>query len=108
MKNYLQKKWQTWRGTILFITCVVLPVRSSIAALNFVPTGSMNPTILEGDFVLANHLSYGLRIPMTDFRVAQWDDPERGDVVICFVICESSSMGRPWSMGRLMQRSWLK
>lgn len=84
MKKYLKKKWQTWRGTVLFITCVVLPVRASVAALNFVPTGSMNPTILEGDFVLANHLAYGLRIPMTDYRLAQWDDPERGDVVICF------------------------
>ena len=84
MKQYLQKKWQEWRRTILFITCVILPVKASIAAINFVPTGSMNPTILEGDFVFANHLSYGLRIPMTDYRVAQWDDPGRGDVVICF------------------------
>ena len=84
MKQYFKKKWQDWRGTILFITCVVLPVKASIAAINFVPTGSMNPTILEGDFVLANHLAYGLRIPMTDYRVVQWGDPERGDVVICF------------------------
>lgn len=84
MKKYLKKKWQTWRGTVLFVACVVLPVRASIAALNFVPTASMNPTILEGDLVLANHLSYGLRIPMTDYRIAQWDHPDRGDVVICF------------------------
>jgi len=84
MKNYLKKKWQTWRGTVLFITCVVLPVRASIAAINFVPSGSMNPTILEGDFVFANHLAYGLRIPLTEYRVLQWGDPERGDVVICF------------------------
>jgi signal peptidase I len=84
MKKYLKKQWQSWRGTVFFVTCVVLPVRASIAALNFVPTGSMNPTILEGDFVLANHLSYGLRIPMTDYRIAQWDHPDRGDVVICF------------------------
>lgn len=84
MKNYLKKKWQNWRGTVLFVTCVVLPVKASVAAINFVPTGSMNPTILEGDFVFANHLAYGLRIPMTDYRVAQWGDPEQGDVVICF------------------------
>lgn len=73
-----------WRGTVFFVTFVILPVRSSIAALNFVPTGSMNPTILEGDFVFSNLLSYGLRVPMTDFRLAQWDDPDRGDVVICY------------------------
>jgi signal peptidase I len=44
----------------------------------------MNPTILEGDFVFSNLLSYGLRVPMTDFRIAQWDNPDRGDIVICF------------------------
>lgn len=84
MKKLLKKKWQEWRGTILFLTCVVLPVRSSIASLNFVPTGSMNPTIQEGDFVFSNLLAYDLRVPMTDFRIAQWDEPDRGDIVICF------------------------
>lgn len=84
MKKYLKKKWQSWRGTVLFVTFVVLPVRTSIAALNFVPTGSMNPTILEGDFVFSNLLSYDLRVPLTDYRVARWDHPDRGDVVICF------------------------
>lgn len=84
MKKFLKKKWLEWRGTVLFVTFVVLPVRSSIASLNFVPTGSMNPTILEGDFVFSNLLSYGLRVPMTDYRIAQWDDPDRGDIVICF------------------------
>lgn len=44
----------------------------------------MNPTILEGDFVFSNLLSYDLRVPLTDYRVARWDHPDRGDVVICF------------------------
>jgi signal peptidase I len=44
----------------------------------------MNPTILEGDFVFSNLLAYDLRVPMTDFRIAQWDEPDRGDIVICF------------------------
>ncbi len=92
MKTYLKKKWREWRGTILFITFVILPVRSSIAALNFVPTGSMNPTILEGDFVFSNLISYDLRIPMTDVRVAQWDDPNRGDIVICFAPDEGTRL----------------
>lgn len=84
MKTYLKKKWRAWRGTILLVTCVILPVRASIAAINFVPTGSMNTTILEGDVVFSNQLAYGLRIPLTERRLATWADPERGDIVICF------------------------
>lgn len=84
MKNYLKKKWRSWRNTALLIACVALPIRASIAGMSFVPTGSMNPAILEGDFVFTNLLSYDLRVPLTDFRLARWADPERGDIVICF------------------------
>ena len=82
-KNYLSKKWREWRSTVLFITFGILPIKASVASMNFVPTGSMNPTILEGDFVFSNHLAYGLRVPLTDYRLAQWGNPDRGDVVIC-------------------------
>ncbi|MEN8775349.1 MAG: S26 family signal peptidase [Akkermansiaceae bacterium] len=71
MKKFLKKKWLEWRGIVLFVACVGLPVRSSIAELNSVPMGLMDPTILEGDFVFSNLLSYGLRVPMTDYRIAQ-------------------------------------
>lgn len=84
MTRYLKKKWKSWRGTVLFVTFGVLPIRASIAGLSFVPTGSMNPTILEGDFVFSNLLSYDLRVPLTDYRIARWGDPEPGDIVICF------------------------
>ena len=40
----------------------------------------MNPTILEGDFVFSNLLSYGLRVPMTDFRIAQWDNSKESRI----------------------------
>lgn len=84
MKNDLKKKWRSWRNTLLFAICVALPVRASIAGMSFVPTGSMNPTILEGDFVYTNLLAYDLRLPMTDYRIARWAAPGRGDIVICF------------------------
>lgn len=84
MKNYLKNKWLEWRKTILIATCVVLPIKASIAGLSFVPTGSMNPTIVEGDFLLSNLVSYDLRVPLTDYRIARWANPEAGDIVICF------------------------
>jgi signal peptidase I len=44
----------------------------------------MKPTILEGDVVAVNKLAYDLKIPFTTVRLAQWDDPARGDVVVLF------------------------
>ena len=73
-----------WWKTAFFIAFVVIPVKSSLADWNWVPTGSMNPTILEGDLVYVDKAAYDLRIPLTMHRIAKWSDPARGDVVICF------------------------
>jgi signal peptidase I len=75
--------WRQWRVTVLVIVCVVIPVKSSLADWNWVPTGSMNPTILEGDLIYVDKLAYDLRVPLTLHRVAHWSDPQRGDVVVC-------------------------
>ncbi len=63
---------------------IVLPLKSAIADYNWVPTGSMKPTILEGDLILVNKLAYDLKVPFTLARVASWEDPARGDVVVFF------------------------
>jgi len=49
-----------------------------------VPTGSMKPTILEGDRVYVNKLAYDLKVPFTTRHLAQWGNPQRGDVVVFF------------------------
>jgi signal peptidase I len=84
VSKFLNKLWREWRGTILFIVFVIIPVKSSLADLNWVPTGSMNPTILEGDLLCVNKAAYDLRLPLTLHRLVKWGDPERGDIVICF------------------------
>ncbi|UCF15396.1 MAG: signal peptidase I [Phycisphaerales bacterium] len=84
IKNYFQRFWKQWRITFLFVVFVVIPVKSSLADWNWVPTGSMNPTILEGDLIYVNKVAYDLRFPLTKYRLARWSDPERGDIVICF------------------------
>ncbi|MCH8217132.1 MAG: signal peptidase I [Planctomycetes bacterium] len=83
-KKTAMKYWKEWRLTLFLIVFVILPVKSSLADFNWVPTGSMKPTILEGDFVFVNKAAYGLRLPLTRVRLARWANPERGDIVICF------------------------
>ena len=84
VKRYLHSLWKEWRIPLFFIVFVVIPVKSSLADWNWVPTGSMNPTILEGDLIYVDKIAYDLRIPLTMRRLAKWSDPERGDIVICF------------------------
>jgi len=82
--KFIRKIWKEWRWTIFFIVFVIIPVKSSLADWNWVPTGSMKPTILEGDLVFVNKTAYDLRFPLTSHRLAKWSDPQRGDIVICF------------------------
>jgi len=84
IKKFLYNLWIEWRIPLFFIVFVVIPVKSSLADWNWVPTGSMNPTILEGDLIYVDKIAYDLRIPLTMHRIAKWSDPERGDIVICF------------------------
>lgn len=84
LKITFKKQWQEWRGTILFILFVLIPVKSSLADWNWVPTGSMNPTIVEGDMVYVNKLAYDLRFPLTLKSMKHISDPERGDISVLF------------------------
>ncbi len=84
IRKFAQRFWKEWRITLLFVVLVVIPVKSSLADWNWVPTGSMNPTILEGDLIFVNKMAYDLRVPLTLHRLAKWSDPERGDIIICF------------------------
>ena len=63
---------------------IVSPLKSAIIDWNWVPSGSMEPTIMVGDLVLVNKLSYDLKVPFTTFHVSAWSDPSRGDVVVFF------------------------
>jgi len=56
--------------------------RSAIADWNSVPTGSMLPTIVEGDRILVNKMAYDLRLPFTNISLLQLDNPKRGDIVV--------------------------
>ncbi len=82
--EFVCKVWKEWRMTIFFIVFVLIPIKSSLADWNWVPSGSMKPTILEGDLVYVDKTAYGLRFPLTLHRLAKWSNPQRGDIVVCF------------------------
>jgi signal peptidase I len=63
---------------------VVSSLRSALADWNDVPTGSMKPTIQEGDRVVVNKLAYDLKVPFTTIELIKWSDPKRGDIVVLF------------------------
>jgi signal peptidase I len=76
MKNWLRNN----KGFVLFL-CLIGIFRSAVAELNFVPSGSMRPNLLEGDVVLVNRTAYNLKVPLTDVVVARLGEPARGDIV---------------------------
>jgi signal peptidase I len=80
--GWIVRAWRDWLRSIVFIILAVTAFRSAVADWNDVPTGSMKPTILEGDRIVVNKLAYDLKIPYTRLRIAQWGDPCRGDIVV--------------------------
>lgn len=69
------------RGILLFAVLSSV-FRSVVADWNTVPTGSMKPTILEGDRILVNKMAYDLRLPFTHISLMKLGEPQRGEIVI--------------------------
>lgn len=76
MRNWLRNNRQ-----FLVILLLFGFVRTAVADWNPVPSGSMRPTILEGDVVFVNRLAYDFKLPLTDRILAHTGDPQRGDIV---------------------------
>jgi len=94
-KKFILKFWRNYAQPFLFAAIVLTTFRSSIADWNDVPTGSMKPTILEGDRIFVNKLAYDLKVPFTTWHLAQWSDPKRGQIVVLY---------SPENGGRLVKR----
>ena len=84
MKKLLREVWREWLKPLALFLLVMTPLRSAVVDWNWVPSGSMKPTILEGDLVLVNKLAYDLKVPFTTLHLARWADPARGDIAVFY------------------------
>lgn len=64
------------------VILIVLILRSFLVEPFRIPSGSMMPTLLDGDFILVNKFGYGIRLPVINAKIIDVGDPQRGDVVV--------------------------
>ncbi|MBD3610084.1 MAG: signal peptidase I [Gammaproteobacteria bacterium] len=79
--NRSKRLWKEWK-VVFYIVAFMLIFRSAIANWYVVPTGSMKPTLVEGDYILADILAYQIKLPFSNKVIARWDTPRAGDVVV--------------------------
>jgi len=71
-----------WTESIIVAFVLAMIIRSFVIQAFKIPTGSMRPTLLEGDLILVNKFIYGAKIPFTNLRLPKFRPPQRGDVVV--------------------------
>lgn len=64
------------------IVLIVFLLRSFLAEPFRIPSASMMPTLLIGDFLLVNKFAYGIRLPVINKKIIELDEPHRGDIVV--------------------------
>jgi signal peptidase I len=69
-----------YRSFVLFVV-LIIGFRSAIADWNYVPSGSMEPTLLPGDEVFVNKMAYDIRLPLTHIALLRLAEPQRGDII---------------------------
>lgn len=74
--------WIDLSRSLFPVIIAVLVIRSFVVEPFRIPSGSMVPTLLTGDFILVNKFTYGLRLPVLHTKVVSIGEPERGDVAV--------------------------
>jgi len=78
---YLKNIWKNNKLFILFILLMSV-FRSAVADWYTVPTGSMQPTIKEGDRIIVNKMAYDLKFPFSQVTLLKRGEPKRGEIVV--------------------------
>lgn len=81
MNQRLKVLWKDNKSLCLFLILMAV-FRSAVADWNDVPTGSMKPTIIEGDRLLINKMAYDIRLPFSTISLVHLADPKRGEIII--------------------------
>lgn len=82
-KQAIQDPWWVEYARSFFpILCFVCILRSFVAEPFRIPSGSMHPTLWEGDYIVVNKYEYGLKLPITGHKFLKIGEPKRGDVIV--------------------------
>lgn len=83
---HLTNSWilRQLKDNLIFLVAILVlfASRSTLADWYLVPTGSMQPTIVEGDRILVNKMAYRIEFPFTDIALMDIATPQRGDIVV--------------------------
>jgi signal peptidase I len=74
--------WIEYPVSFFPVILIVFLLRSFLIEPFKIPSGSMLPTLLVGDFILVNKYTYGIRLPVINIKVIDVSQPERGDVMV--------------------------
>jgi signal peptidase I len=74
--------WIEYSKSFFPVILAVLLLRSFLVEPFRIPSGSMMPTLLVGDFILVNKFAYGIRLPVINTKIIDVGEPQRGDVVV--------------------------
>lgn len=81
-KNAPEPVWVEWGASFFPVILIVFVLRSFLFEPFKIPSGSMIPTLLVGDFILVNKFTYGIRLPVINKKILDINEPQRGDVMV--------------------------
>ncbi len=81
-KNAKEPLWVEWGASFFPVILIVFVLRSFLFEPFKIPSGSMIPTLLVGDFILVNKFIYGIRLPVINQKIINVSSPQRGDVMV--------------------------
>jgi len=81
-KGAKEPLWVEWGADFFPIILIVFFLRSFVVEPFKIPSGSMIPTLLVGDFILVNKYTYGIRLPVINKKIIALNEPQRGDVMV--------------------------
>ncbi|MDD5245886.1 MAG: signal peptidase I [Candidatus Omnitrophica bacterium] len=82
MKPNTKKVIREWAESIVVAFLLAMVIRAFVVQAFKIPTGSMRPTLMEGDIILVNKFIYGARVPFTGLRLPALRQPQPGDVIV--------------------------
>jgi signal peptidase I len=74
--------WVEWGGAFFPVVLIVFALRSFLVEPYKIPSESMLPTLLKGDFILVNKFTYGIRLPVINTKIIPVGTPKRGEVMV--------------------------